>query len=168
MSSTQSSSDKGHSSSAGQRQHHQPHYVSDASSGQRQRSRSSNVQQRGTKRQRRPPPGPVRKWLIPAVALTLWMVVSSLVILLNKRILVEDGFSYPLTLSALGQFASALAGMLSRFTPLVHGYIQLTCMSRLFTRLSDCQIARLHEVLFWGRWHMMGPCMHVEGRLNCA
>ncbi|KAK9848406.1 hypothetical protein WJX84_008641 [Apatococcus fuscideae] len=41
------------------------------------------------------------------------MLVSSAVILLNKQILVEDGFTYPLTLSALGQFASAIAGLLA-------------------------------------------------------
>lgn len=56
--------------------------------------------------------GPTRKWVMPAVSLVLWMVVSSAVILLNKQILVEDGYSYPLTLSALGQFASAIAGKL--------------------------------------------------------
>lgn len=54
--------------------------------------------------------GPMQKWLVPGVSLLLWMIVSSAVILLNKQILVEDGFSYPLTLSALGQFASAIAG----------------------------------------------------------
>ena len=110
--SAQSSSERSQSRSASQGQPRQPQpaYASDASSGQRQHKRGLSGQQKGTRRSRKAPKGPVRRWLIPTVSLLLWMLVSSAVILLNKQILVEDGFTYPLTLSALGQFASAIAG----------------------------------------------------------
>ena len=48
--------------------------------------------------------------MLPIGALVLWFVSSSAIIVLNKRLLVDEGFAYPLTLTGLSQFVSALGG----------------------------------------------------------
>ncbi len=44
-------------------------------------------------------------------ALVLYLLSSSLIIILNKRLMVDDGFKFPLALTGLSQVAGALAGM---------------------------------------------------------
>lgn len=51
-----------------------------------------------------------RDWVLPLLALVLWFVSSSAIIVVNKRLLVDEGFAYPLTLTGLSQFVSALGG----------------------------------------------------------
>ena len=48
--------------------------------------------------------------MLPIGALVLWFVSSSAIIVVNKRLLVDEGFAYPLTLTGLSQFVSALGG----------------------------------------------------------
>ena len=48
----------------------------------------------------------------PVVALLLWTMSSSGLIVLNKRLMVNDGFAFPMALTAAGQTASFLGGML--------------------------------------------------------
>ena len=43
-------------------------------------------------------------------ALVLYLLSSSLIIILNKRLMVDDGFKFPLALTGLSQVAGALAG----------------------------------------------------------
>jgi hypothetical protein len=43
-------------------------------------------------------------------SLVLYLSSSSLIIILNKRLMVDDGFKYPLALTGLAQIAGALAG----------------------------------------------------------
>lgn len=45
-------------------------------------------------------------------SLVLYLLSSSYIILLNKRLMVDDGFKYPLTLTGLAQLAGAVAGQL--------------------------------------------------------
>ena len=51
-----------------------------------------------------------RTWVLPVLALVLWFVSSSAIIVVNKRLLVDEGFAYPLTLTGLSQFVSAFGG----------------------------------------------------------
>ena len=48
--------------------------------------------------------------LWPASALLCWTICSSGLILLNKELMVNDGFTYPMALMTAGQFASYLGG----------------------------------------------------------
>ena len=48
----------------------------------------------------------------PVMALLLWTMSSSGLIVLNKRLMVSDGFGFPMALTAAGQTASFLGGML--------------------------------------------------------
>ena len=43
-------------------------------------------------------------------ALVLYLLSSSLIIILNKHLMVDDGFKFPLALTGLSQVAGALAG----------------------------------------------------------
>lgn len=43
---------------------------------------------------------------------TVWMVISSALIILNKFIMVDYGFKYPMTVSGMGMFASGILGYL--------------------------------------------------------
>lgn len=54
--------------------------------------------------------GWLEAWVLPIGALVLWFVSSSAIIVVNKRLLVDEGFAYPLTLTGLSQFVSALGG----------------------------------------------------------
>lgn len=47
----------------------------------------------------------------PVLALLLWTASSSSLIVLNKRLMVNDGFAFPMALTAAGQAASFLGGM---------------------------------------------------------
>jgi len=68
----------------------------------------------GGARRARPAPaagaGGWKDWVLPLLALVLWFVSSSAIIVVNKRLLVDEGFAYPLTLTGLSQFVSALGG----------------------------------------------------------
>ena len=46
----------------------------------------------------------------PAIALLCWTVCSSGLILLNKELMVADGFKFPMALTAAGQLTSYLGG----------------------------------------------------------
>ncbi len=48
--------------------------------------------------------------LWPAAALLCWTICSSGLILLNKELMVTDGFKFPMALTAAGQFISYLGG----------------------------------------------------------
>jgi len=49
---------------------------------------------------------------LPAVAsLACFVVVSSLLIIINKEVLVDDGFRFPFALTSMGQFVSALSAI---------------------------------------------------------
>lgn len=48
--------------------------------------------------------------LWPAIALLCWTFCSSGLILLNKELIVTDGFKFPMALTAAGQLASYLGG----------------------------------------------------------
>lgn len=48
-----------------------------------------------------------------AAALLGWIISSSGLILLNKQLMVTDGFKFPMALTAAGQFTSYLGGELS-------------------------------------------------------
>lgn len=48
--------------------------------------------------------------LWPAVALLCWTFCSSGLILLNKELIVTDGFNFPMTLTAAGQLTSYIGG----------------------------------------------------------
>ena len=54
--------------------------------------------------------GWLEAWVLPIGALVLWFVSSSAIIIVNKRLLVDEGFAYPLTLTGLSQFVSAFGG----------------------------------------------------------
>ena len=43
-------------------------------------------------------------------ALLLYLLSSSYIIILNKQLMVDDGFKFPLALTGLSQVAGALAG----------------------------------------------------------
>eukprot|EP00803_Ostreobium_quekettii_P005683 evm.model.scf_1270.4 EVM.evm.TU.scf_1270.4 scf_1270:40335-43122(+) len=59
-------------------------------------------------------PTPVFLQRIAAVIASLgWMVVSSGLILLNRQLMVADGFKYPMALSGMGMLFSALASFLA-------------------------------------------------------
>lgn len=58
--------------------------------------------------QRRVPQATVMVW--SAAALLGWTLSSSGLILLNKELMVTDGFKYPMALTAAGQFTSYLGG----------------------------------------------------------
>ena len=49
--------------------------------------------------------------LRPAAALLCWTVCSSGLILLNKKLMVADGFNHPMALTAAGQLTSYIGGM---------------------------------------------------------
>ena len=49
-------------------------------------------------------------------ALVLYLLSSSLIIILNKRLMVDDGFRFPLALTGLSQVAGALAGKVRRMS----------------------------------------------------
>lgn len=51
--------------------------------------------------------------LATGVAGLAWMVVSSGLILLNKHLMVVDGFKYPMALSGMGMGFSAIGSMLA-------------------------------------------------------
>ena len=53
---------------------------------------------------------PVVSSLFPAASLLLWGVSSSCLILINKYIMVDLGFKFPLMLTGLNQMISAMAG----------------------------------------------------------
>lgn len=59
--------------------------------------------------QRRVPQASVMVW--SAAALLGWTLSSSGLILLNKELMVTDGFKYPMALTAAGQFTSYLGGL---------------------------------------------------------
>lgn len=48
--------------------------------------------------------------LWPAIALLCWTFCSSGLILLNKELIVTDGFKFPMALTAAGQLASYIGG----------------------------------------------------------
>lgn len=48
--------------------------------------------------------------VLSVASLVLYLLSSSLIIILNKQLMVNDGFKYPLALTGLAQFAGALAG----------------------------------------------------------
>jgi hypothetical protein len=50
-------------------------------------------------------------FLLPALALLVWTASSSYIIILNKRLMVDDGFKFPLMLTAIGQGTSWLGGL---------------------------------------------------------
>lgn len=58
--------------------------------------------------QRQVPQATVMVW--SAAALLGWTLSSSGLILLNKQLMVTDGFKYPMALTAAGQFTSYLGG----------------------------------------------------------
>ena len=45
-------------------------------------------------------------------SLLLYLASSSLIIILNKRLMVDDGFKYPLALTGMAQLAGAVSGIL--------------------------------------------------------
>ena len=47
-------------------------------------------------------------------ALVLYLLSSSYIIILNKQLMVDDGFKFPLALTGLSQVAGALAGAYSQ------------------------------------------------------
>ena len=55
----------------------------------------------------------LQKWwgaAAPPLALLVWVTCSSMVIILNRQLMVEDKFRFPMTLTAMGQGASYLGG----------------------------------------------------------
>ena len=50
-------------------------------------------------------------------ALLLYLLSSSYIIILNKQLMVDDGFKFPLALTGLSQVAGALAGVLDTASP---------------------------------------------------
>ena len=72
--------------------------VQDEDSGQKQNQLSSPSKRAAT-----------LVW--PAVALLCWTVCSSGLILLNKELMVADGFNYPMALTAAGQLTSYIGGI---------------------------------------------------------
>ncbi len=48
--------------------------------------------------------------VMSVASLVLYLLSSSYIILLNKRLMVDDGFKYPLALTGLAQLAGAIAG----------------------------------------------------------
>lgn len=52
-------------------------------------------------------------WLLPSASLLLWGLASSAMIIINKHIMVDLGFSFPLLLTGLNQATSAVAGELA-------------------------------------------------------
>ncbi|EIE19444.1 hypothetical protein COCSUDRAFT_67899 [Coccomyxa subellipsoidea C-169] len=52
-------------------------------------------------------------------SLVLYLLSSSYIILLNKRLMVDDGFKYPLALTGLAQLAGAIAGWITSKTGLI-------------------------------------------------
>ena len=66
--------------------------------------------------QRRVPQATVMFW--SAAALLGWTLSSSGLILLNKELMVTDGFKYPMALTAAGQFTSYLGGNTTAVHPL--------------------------------------------------
>lgn len=53
-------------------------------------------------------------------ALLLYLLSSSLIIILNKRLMVDDGFKFPLALTGMSQVAGALAGAHPPHHPVTH------------------------------------------------
>ncbi len=51
------------------------------------------------------------------LALCLYMAASSSLIVLNKHLMVDDGFRFPLFLTAAGQVASVILGKLQKSLP---------------------------------------------------
>lgn len=52
----------------------------------------------------------VRSAALSVSSLVLYLLSSSLIIILNKRLMVDDGFKYPMALTGMAQLAGALAG----------------------------------------------------------
>ncbi len=52
----------------------------------------------------------VRSAALSLSSLGLYLLSSSLIIILNKRLMVDDGFKYPMALTGMAQLAGALAG----------------------------------------------------------
>ena len=77
------------------------------------------------------------------LALCLYMASSSALIILNKQLMVDDGFGFPLFLTAAGQIASIILG---------NGY---SSMSRVHRRV------QMHIKLF-----LLGFLMSMIGRLS--
>lgn len=74
-----------------------------------------------------------------AFAATLaWMAVSSLLIFVNKAIMVDWGWRFPFALTALGQFMSAIAGELFRLSFVRGGSRSLR--GCIVARRSSCSI----------------------------
>ena len=48
--------------------------------------------------------------LLPPLYIAIWMAVSSGLIILNKKLMVDDGFNFPLALTGAGQAASFMMG----------------------------------------------------------
>ena len=68
---------------------------------------------------RKPQPAPLEKkrqytgalaYLLPPLYIAIWMAVSSGLIVLNKKLMVDDGFNFPLALTGAGQAASFIMG----------------------------------------------------------
>ena len=52
----------------------------------------------------------LRSAALSVSSLALYLASSSLIIILNKRLMVDDGFAYPMALTGMAQLAGALAG----------------------------------------------------------
>ena len=57
--------------------------------------------------------------VMSTASLVLYLLSSSYIILLNKRLMVDDGFKYPLALTGLAQLAGAVAGVAYKASSLV-------------------------------------------------
>jgi hypothetical protein len=58
-------------------------------------------------------------------ALLLYLLSSSLIIILNKRLMVDDGFKFPLALTGMSQVAGALAGAHHPHHPVAHAPMEI-------------------------------------------
>ena len=87
--------------------------------------------------------GWLEAWVLPIGALVLWFVSSSAIIVVNKRLLVDEGFAYPLTLTGLSQFVSALGGA-------ARG---LAARGALFWKLGWRFVSSIKVVMFTGVTH---------------
>ena len=75
-------------------------------------------------------------------ALLLYLLSSSLIIILNKRLMVDDGFKFPLALTGMSQVAGALAGAHHPHHPVAHAPMESACML-----VTDCHATFARLVL---------------------
>ena len=79
---------------------------------------------------------------VPCIALLAYLLCSSLIVVLNKRLLVDEGFHFPLALTGLGQMVSAAAGVTM---------LQGQLLSRLGVHAPD-SVKDIHDPV--GAWHL--------------